>query len=120
STDVGERDLHTEVRLDELRSLPQRVAEAALRIVGSRRWRVMLRVGGLQHLDRFKCLAPGAMQDAVHGLRVHCLECTAQRSRGWISAHDTKSVYVADRDRRRLACKNTRQRSAQRDSSEWA
>src|SRR5271157_5961405 len=32
-TNVGESDLHAEVRLDELSGLPQRIPEAALRIV---------------------------------------------------------------------------------------
>src|SRR5271166_2827768 len=45
SSDIGEGDLYSEVRLDELRGLPQCVAESAARIVRSRRWRVALRIG---------------------------------------------------------------------------
>src|SRR5271165_7255405 len=47
AADVGEGDLHPDIRLDKLRSLPQRVAKASLRIIGAGGRRVFLRIGGL-------------------------------------------------------------------------
>src|SRR5215467_2458813 len=73
-TDIGEGDLHAEIRLDELCELPQAVAKTALGIVRARSWHVLAGVSGLEHLYRVESLFARAMQDAVRGAIVHRLE----------------------------------------------
>ena len=53
------------------------VAEASLGIVGARGGRIFSGIGGFQHFHRVECFLAGAVQHAVGGVVVHCLERVA-------------------------------------------
>src|ERR1035438_1930049 len=118
ATDVGERNLYAEVRLNELCGLAQSVAEGSARVICARRRRVLLGIGGLQHFDRLEGLGGSAVKHGIYRLCVHCLEGVTQRGGGRIASSDAESVHVADCDGRRFARKNSWQRSAEGDRAE--
>ena len=109
STDVGEGNLHAEVRLDELRSLPEGVAEAA--VADSSRPVPVYSVADRRTSasSPLRTSPASAVQHGVDGLVIHGLEGVAQRRGGGIAPGDAKSIYVADRNRRSFAGQNARQ-----------
>ena len=73
SANVGKRHLEPHAAPDELRDLPQALAERRPRILRAVRREVALRVGRLEQLDRLEHLAPRGMHQvgrpgAIQGL----------------------------------------------------
>src|SRR6185312_16864155 len=63
STNVGERNFQTYIRLDELRNLHEPLTELRFRIDGAVPWRVLLRVCALHELDCVEHLLPGSVHE---------------------------------------------------------
>ena len=89
----------------KLRHLLQRLADAALRIVGAV-FRLEARgIGLAQHVDGFKCFRAGAAQNFVHRLRVERFKAALHR--GGL-AHHAELLHVGKRDRGRGAAQRER------------
>ena len=118
AADVGECDLHAQVRFDELRELAQAIAEAALGIVRSGRGLVFIRVGGLEHLDRVESFLTGAVQHGIHGLVIHRFESIGDGRAIRAAAADAEIVDVVHGHGGLAAGKHARQRWSHGDGAE--
>ena len=118
AADVGKRDLHAEVRLDELRELLQAVAETATRIIRAGRGLVLRWIGRLQHLHRIEGLLARAMQHRVDRLVIHRFEGVGDGRRVWVASANAEIVDVIHGDRTLAAGQDARQSRAQRDGAE--
>jgi hypothetical protein len=110
--DISERDLETDVRLDQLHDLPERGAELAVRVLHARRGRV---VGGqlAERRDRVEGLAARRSHHVPLRRSVHPLEGRLERRIGHAEARE-----VRDRQRGRASLERARQRARHRDSAE--
>src|SRR5579864_1338396 len=118
STDVGEGDLHTEIRLDELRQLAQAVAETALGIVGSRSWCVFSGIGRSQHLHSVKRLLASTVEDAVRRVIVHGFKSAGGGRSFGIATADGEVADVVHGDGRLGTAENAWKRWTQRNCAE--
>src|SRR5262245_19818604 len=117
SANICERNLDTQVRLDQLRQLPEAVAERAPWIVRTLCGRVLCRIGCLQHLHRIKGLASRAMQNRISGLVVHRFEGIRDGGGTRIAPTDSKVVDVAHRGCRFGARQDAWQSRTERNST---
>src|SRR6185312_5029014 len=93
--DIGECHFHAEVGFDELGDLSKTVAKAPARVDGARSGIVFFGIGRTQHLDRFKGLVTGSMQDAIHGLLIHRFKSVAGRRSARSSSSYSKGADIA-------------------------
>ena len=115
SANVGKRNLHSQVRLDELRQLLQAVAEPAARILRARSGLVLGGIGGLQHFHRIESFLPRAVKDRVDGLLVHGFKSIRDRGRVCIPSPDSEVVDVVYRHRSLRPGQDARQSWSQRN-----
>ncbi len=109
AADVGEGDLNSEIRFDQLRELLEAVAEVSAGIVGGRGGLVFRRIGRSQHLYRVESFLTGAVQHGIDRVLVHGFEAIGiRRGFGIVSAH-AEVVDVIYRDCGLAAGKNSRQ-----------
>src|ERR1700682_5293127 len=85
AADIRERHLEAHVGLCELPNLLERLTERTARVIGAVVRLIARRVADLEHLDRVKCLATGAVQHAIGGRGVLRFERRANR-RGGLTA----------------------------------
>ena len=111
---VGERDLESDVALDELRDLLEALAELRLRIVRTVLRLVLLRIRRAQHLHRLEHLLPGAVDEVGRSGAVQRLEARHLVAAGRAHGELVERVH---RDRRRGALENARRLRRHRDGA---
>src|ERR1700722_9351428 len=108
STDVSERSLNAEVRLEQLSDLLHVVAEFVVGIFDAGSRRVLRRVGVVQHLNRLKSFFASRMEDCVSALTIHFFESVGCRRRIGTAAAHGKAVHARECDGWNLTSKSAR------------
>jgi hypothetical protein len=108
------------VGTNELRDLPQTLAEAAARVDRSFGRLYPLWVRGLQHLHRVEGLAAGAVEKVAHALFVERLEPPAriESAREGRGVADVEAGQAGHGHRPGVAAQHARERGAERDGPE--
>ncbi len=110
SADIREGQVHPDVALDQLRDLPQALAQPSAWIIGAGGRAVRLSLDRLQHRHRFERLAPRGLNLGVLRGHVHLFELL-----GRFGVLHLEAVDSLQRDRRRSPAHRARQYRPQRD-----